>query len=271
MKDSGNIKVIEPTDDFKRIHKSIIRNKNIDCLTLGIYCKIVVLGADWQLNIKGLSKILGVSDNKVRASIGILEREGYIKREANYHDNKLDGWVYNVYPEPLKDEERSRAGYKKNNEDLQIQCCADSSVTQNQTTLESDITENREDNNNRLNIIENLKNNKTNNKENYKKEKEEIDAFVEKIYSMYPTKCPVRKVSLGKSYKDKDRIRRLLKMYSSDDIIRVVKNEVDEKYGKQYMSNFSTFLNNFPDPNSLFAEDSEHANGGSAYPQGYWQ
>lgn len=165
MKENGNIKVIEPKDDFKRIHKSIIRNKNIDCLTLGIYCKIVVLGADWQLNIKGLSKILGVSDNKVRASIGILEREGYVMREANYHDNKLDGWVYNVYPEPLKDEERSRAGYKKNSDDLQIQCCAESSVTQNQTTLESDITENGEDNNNRLNIIEDLKNNKTNNKE----------------------------------------------------------------------------------------------------------
>lgn len=115
------------------------------------------------------------------------------------------------------------------------------------------------------------KTNKDKDKENYKKEKEEIDAFVEKIYSMYPTKCPVRKASLGKSYKDKDRIRRLLKTYSTDDIIRVVKNEVEEKYGKQYMSNFSTFLNNFPDPNSLFAEDAEHGNGGSAYPQGYWQ
>jgi len=182
MKENGNIKVIEPTDDFKRIHKSIIRNKNIDCLTLGIYCKIVVLGADWQLNIKGLSNILGVSDKKVRASIGILEREGYVKREANYHDNKLDGWVYNVYPEPLKDEERSRAGYKKNNEKLQIQCCAESSVTQNQTTLESDITENGEDNNNRLNIIEDLKNNKTNNKEedtNVSPKKNDYHAIVE--------------------------------------------------------------------------------------------
>lgn len=177
MNTNGNIKVIEPVDDYKRIHKSIIRNKKIDCLTLGIYCKIVVLGADWQLNIKGLSKILGVSDNKVRASIGILEREGYIKREANYHDNRLYGWVYNVYSEPVEEKERSRAGYNNNN-DFTTQCCAESSVTQNQTTLETDITENGQDNNIRPNIIENLKDSKTNNNIEEKELKEKFAEFV---------------------------------------------------------------------------------------------
>lgn len=97
-------------------------------------------------------------------------------------------------------------------------------------------------------------NNTINKEEKYKKE--EIDAFVEKIYKMYPAKCPMRNISLGKTKKDKERIEKLLKFYSMEDIEKVVKHEIDEKYGKAYMSNFSTFLNNFPDPQSLFGDNS---------------
>jgi hypothetical protein len=53
------------------------------------------------------------------------------------------------------------------------------------------------------------------------------------------------------TYKDKDRLRKLLKTYSMDEIERVITFEVEEKFGKSYMSNFSTFLNNFPDPNCI--------------------
>ena len=79
----------------------------------------------------------------------------------------------------------------------------------------------------------------------------EEDEFVERMYSLYPSRCPKRATSLGKTKKDKERIRKLLKCYSMDEIERVFKHEIDEKYEKQYMQNFSTFLNNFPDPNSL--------------------
>lgn len=72
------------------------------------------------------------------------------------------------------------------------------------------------------------------------------------MYKLYPTRCPVRNTSLGKCYKDKERIRKLLRDYSMEQIERVIQRVVDEKYGKHYMQNFSTFLNNFPDPNSLF-------------------
>lgn len=106
-------------------------------------------------------------------------------------------------------------------------------------------------------IYTNKPTNKTiNKKENSKKEK--IDAFVEKIYKMYPTKCPMRNTSLGKTKKDKERIEKLLKVYSMEDIEKVVKHEIDEKYGKSYMSNFSTFLNNFPDPQSLFDDNANN-------------
>ena len=82
----------------------------------------------------------------------------------------------------------------------------------------------------------------------------EEDEFVERMYSLYPSRCPKRATSLGKTKKDKERIRKLLKCYSMDEIERVFKHEIEEKYEKQYMQNFSTFLNNFPDPNALECE-----------------
>lgn len=81
--------------------------------------------------------------------------------------------------------------------------------------------------------------------------KSDDDAFVDHIYDMYPTKCPCREKSLGKSIKDKKLIKRLLSVYSKEEIEAVVKKEIEEKYGKSYMRNFSTFLNNFPDPSCV--------------------
>lgn len=72
--------------------------------------------------------------------------------------------------------------------------------------------------------------------------------FIEMIYSLYPQKCPKRGTSLGKCSKDKDRIKKLLKTYTKEQIEEVVRREIDSKYGISYMQNFSTFLNNFPDP-----------------------
>ena len=83
----------------------------------------------------------------------------------------------------------------------------------------------------------------------------EEDEFVERMYSLYPSRCPKRNASLGKTKKDKERIRRLLKCYSMEEIERVFKHEIEEKYEKQYMQNFSTFLNNFPDPQMLNSEN----------------
>lgn len=91
---------------------------------------------------------------------------------------------------------------------------------------------------------------KENSKKESSKEKSEDEVFVDEIYREYPTKCPLNNRSTNKSYKDKERIRRLMKIYSKEDIRKVVLAE-KEKVGKFYIKNFSTFLNNFPDPNSI--------------------
>lgn len=87
-------------------------------------------------------------------------------------------------------------------------------------------------------------------------ENDSVNKFVDEMYSLYPTRCPKRNTTLGKSRKDKVKIKRLLKTYSREEIERVIRHEVDSNYGINYMKNFSTFLNNFPDPNEV-SEKSE--------------
>lgn len=82
----------------------------------------------------------------------------------------------------------------------------------------------------------------------------DTDEFIERMYALYPTKCPKRNTSLGKSYKDKERLRKLLKRYSFEEIERVIRHEVESKYDISYMQNFATFLNNFPDPDTVVDE-----------------
>lgn len=111
METSGNIFIIEAEDNFKRVHKSIIENKNIDCETLGIYTRIIVLGLKWKLNIKGLSTHLDISDSRIRRSIALLEQEGYVVRTAvRGEGGKFYGWNYQIMPTPIEESKRSSAG-----------------------------------------------------------------------------------------------------------------------------------------------------------------
>ena len=157
MEKTGNIYIEEVESDFKRIHKSIILNNNIDCLTLGIYTKILVLGKKWQLNIKGLSSYFGISDTKIRRSISLLEREGYISRKPIQDEatGKLSGWNYILHAKPLYPENRTNAGKKS---------VGSTEYPENRqhgypTTRLSDNTENGEDNNNKLKKTYKLKDN----------------------------------------------------------------------------------------------------------------
>lgn len=87
-----------------------------------------------------------------------------------------------------------------------------------------------------------------------------VNDFVDEMYEIYPARCPKRNASTGKSRKDKDRIKRLLKVYTEEQIEQVIRAEVDNNYGVNYMKNFSTFLNNFPEPQSATAKVEIKAN-----------
>ena len=77
---AGNIKIIEPRENYQKVAKSIIFNENVDALTLGIYVKILGLEEKGDLNVPELAKALHVSEAKIKTALSILERSGYVKR-----------------------------------------------------------------------------------------------------------------------------------------------------------------------------------------------
>ena len=119
MEKVGNITVVEAQSRYKKVDIALIENENIDCLTLGIYTKLIVLGKKWNLNVKGLRSHLGLSDDKVRKALSLLEHEGYIVRTPCRNEKgQLLGWNYTIYPIPVNEDERSQAG--KGNENPQV-------------------------------------------------------------------------------------------------------------------------------------------------------
>lgn len=114
MEKTGNITIIESVSRFKKVDISLIENERIDCTTLGVYTKLIVLGKKWNLNVRGLRKHLGLSDEKVRKSLSLLEQEGYIVRTPCRNEKgQLVGWDYAIYPTPVGEDERSKAGAGK--------------------------------------------------------------------------------------------------------------------------------------------------------------
>lgn len=74
-----------------------------------------------------------------------------------------------------------------------------------------------------------------------------VEGQAESLYLTYPSKCPVRGMSLDKRPKDKRKIESFIRKMGYDAVKFAFDKEVSDKYGKSYMRNLSTFLNNFPE------------------------
>lgn len=72
---------------------------------------------------------------------------------------------------------------------------------------------------------------------------------VDIIYSKYPSECYVKSSSTGKTLKNKEKIRSIIKEKGFDWLRDRVENYlVNCKLNKTYLKNFGTFLNNIPEP-----------------------
>ena len=77
-----------------------------------------------------------------------------------------------------------------------------------------------------------------------------IDSDIEEIYNSYPSKCVTKGSSTGKTKKDKDKIKSILKLNkeTKESLISKINQYVDEcRKFNRYTKNFGTFLNNIPD------------------------
>lgn len=243
MEKSGNFYIEEAESDFKRVHKSIILNKDIDCLTLGIYVKILVLGKKWQLNIKGLSSYFDISDMKIRKSISLLEKEGYISRKAVQDEKtgKLAGWNYTLHAIPLEESKRTCAG-KKNSEETVY---PENRQHGFPTTRLSDNTETGEDNNNKpkedINLNELNKPNKQEEKEDKSSSKKTYDlSFVDGKYMSTFTEWLEYKAERKEKYKTESSLKacynRLLKL--SGDNPQIASEIVQQSIANNYAGLF---------------------------------
>ena len=101
---SGNITIIPPRENFLKVAKGIIYNEDVDALSLGVYVKVIALGREWNLNIKGLAKTLHYSEDKIRSCFAVLEKAGYLRRTKTHGAHgHFSGWDYEVSSEPFTD------------------------------------------------------------------------------------------------------------------------------------------------------------------------
>ncbi len=212
-------------ENFTIISNVFLKDKNLSIKAKGFLAVVMGLPNDWEFSIDGICSILKEGKTAIYNVIDELKEHGYcIVVTTRDEKGRICGNDYKFYEEPQIDSPQVESPRMENpNMDNQPQL---------NTYSIKDLFDEEE-------------------KEDKSSKKKEEDDFVERMYKMYPTKCPKRETSLGKSHSDKKRIHKLLKKYSMEEIEAVFNAEIEEKYDKQYMSNFSTFLNNFPDPNAV--------------------
>lgn len=93
---------------------NIIGDGKIDCLTLGIYIRLLRQRHIPCTSIKTLRAELGLSADKMRKSINLLEDEGYIARTPiQSASGRFIGWSYDVFENQLPLDKRTNAGHSK--------------------------------------------------------------------------------------------------------------------------------------------------------------
>lgn len=71
---------------------------------------------------------------------------------------------------------------------------------------------------------------------------------IDKVYALYPQKCPFRNAYTGKCAKNKAQIETLIKKFGFENVYRRVETYVKEsKKEGVYLKNFGTLLNNLPE------------------------
>ena len=181
--------------------------------------------------------MLNVSENTIRRYISNLEEKGFISSRKNPNIKWDRTLQYRANMKFIIESIKNKGfdglgGWNIQNKVTKLQ--NDDSNSQNEGTI-PEIT------------IENTNNKEDTNVSKKNENNSDIKSNIDELYKLYPSKCPKRNISLGKCFKDKERLKKLLKTHSYEMLKFTIEKEISEKYNKSYMSNFSTFLNNLPD------------------------
>lgn len=155
---AGNITIVEPVDNFQKVSRFIIENERIDHLTLALYVRVLHLGKEWKLNVKGLASRLHLAESTVRRCIVTLENEGYIRRVPVRDEvsGKMHGWDYFVYAEPVQEDQKTALSKNRNTVETAIRSTPQDGMdrnTEKRQGLNKDLIENKD-----LNVSKDPKN-----------------------------------------------------------------------------------------------------------------
>ena len=219
--------------NFQVIPRELIFDNSLSDRARFVYCFMASKPDGWDFLLNPMAKELGYSVETLRKYINELIDGGWLKKGEQNNDGKFGAVVYTLLSTKKADIEEIPT---RKNTDTEK-----SRHGENPTQYNKD-NEEKKDLPKKEGIDKSIPKKKADN---------DVDEFVDRMYALYPAKCPKRGTYLGKSQKDKVKIKSLLKTYSESDIEFVIRWEIEQKYNKAYMLNFSTFLNNFPDPTQI--------------------
>ena len=219
--------------NFQVIPRELVFDNSLSDRARFVYCFMASKPDGWDFLLNPMAKELGYSVETLRKYINELIDGGWLKKGEQNNDGKFGAVVYTLLSTKKADIEEIPTRKKADTEK--------SRHGENPTQYNKD-NEEKKDLAKKEGIDKSIPKKKADN---------DVDEFVDRMYALYPAKCPKRGTYLGKSQKDKVKIKSLLKTYSESDIEFVIRWEIEQKYNKAYMLNFSTFLNNFPDPTQI--------------------
>ena len=181
---------------------------------------------EFVTSLSALASETGISVSQVRTCLNRMRDSKQITTVSTNKMTKITICNYDAYQAKCKDE--SQADSTQNGIPLDI-------LRDNQIATMEEYKEGKKK--------EVKKEKKSSNED-----KEKILASVNKIYSLYPSKCPVSGRATGKCSKDKEKIAKLLREHSEDELSSIIQRYVSEcTASRSYIKNFSTLLNNLPD------------------------
>lgn len=230
---------VNKLSNYQVIPRELIFDNTLSDRARFVYCYMASKPNGWDFYMNPMAKEIGYSVETLRKYINELVENGWLVKGEQKNEGLFGAVTYTLNDSKTQNEEESSDG-TKNSDTEKIR------HGENPTQYNIDTLHSRDDRKDKEERDKSLSKKATN---------AEVDDFIERMYALYPPKCPIKNRSLGKSSKDKDRIRHLLKRYSKEEIEFVIRNEISQKFNKSWMSNFSTFLNNFPDPTQIDCEE----------------
>lgn len=226
MRNTGQILKAKRTSNFTILSNEILQSETLSFKAKGMLAYLLSLPSDWVLYKSQLHKNCKEGVDAIRSIWKELEEEGYII-SVKMVDSETGHFSYNhvVYDYP--------AGKEENLLDEPTHCDTvyGFSNTVNPPTVNPTLQSTNKQSTNNTNppIVPQEK--------------------VELLYDLYPSNCPVKGRSLGKTLSDKEKIRKRIRELGFDYVKNSISYYLDNaKKSESYLKNFSTLLNNLPEP-----------------------